>query len=376
VSASDFTASGAPAFDYTSRTVDVNARDDDHSDGYLMTAPRTDWKEDILPGEAERFERLAVQLRDAPKRAPGDRLRALHAKGVAGVRAELTVGDNLPPEARVGIFAQPASYRAYVRFSNGAAVPQPDSKPDVRGLAMKVLGVPGTKLIPGLEAATTQDFLTIRDAYAPFVSPDEFVWVAVAAQSPLTFLPRALFHLGPARALHLIKELKTKLSVPYPSAAVSAFHSALAIRFGDHAVRFSFAPEAAAAPGAATGTTATYVHDDLRQRLLAGPIHYQFRVQFYVGEAQTPIENTAVEWNASDSPFVPIARLTIPQQDIDSEAGRRLAGYVESLSFDPWHAPVEFRPLGALMRARNAAYRVSGKRRGAQPEPTGTDWIA
>ena len=341
-----------------------------------MAAPRTDWKEDILPDEGERFERLAVELRDAPKRAPGDKHRALHAKGVAGVRAELAIRDDVPAAARVGIFAQPATYRAYVRFSNGAAVPQPDSKPDVRGLAMKVLGVPGTKIIPGLETATTQDFLTIRDPYAPFVSPDEFVWVACAAQNPLTFLPRALFHLGPRRALHLIKELKTKLSLPYPSAAVSTFHSALAIRFGDHAVRFSFAAEESAAPGATTGTTPTFVHDDLRQRLLRGPIHYQFGVQFYVGEAQTPIENTAVEWKTADSPFVPLARLTIPQQDIDSEAGQRLASYVENLSFDPWHAPVEFRPLGALMRARNAAYRVSGKRRGAQPEPTGTDWIS
>jgi hypothetical protein len=240
---------------------------------------------------------------------------------------------------------------------------------------MKVLGVPGTKIIPGLESATTQDFLTIRDAYAPFQSPEEFVWVAVAAQNPLTFLPRALFHLGPSRALHLIKELKTKLSVPYPSAAVSTFHSALAIRFGDHAVRFSFAAEEPGTPGAPSGTGPTYVHDDLRERLLRGPLHYQFRVQFYVGEEQTPIENTGVEWNVSDSPFVPIARLAIPQQDIDSASGRRLSDYVEDLSFDPWHAPVEFRPLGALMRARNAAYRVSGKRRGAQPEPTGDDWI-
>ena len=341
-----------------------------------MAAPRTDWEEHILPDEAERFERLAIELRDAPKRAPGDQHRALHAKGVAGVRAELVVRDNVPAAARVGIFASPGTYRAYVRFSNGAAVPQADSKPDVRGFAMKVLGVPGTKLIPGLETATTQDFLTIRDAYAPFLSPDEFVWVAVAAQNPLTFLPRALFHLGPSRALHLIKELKTKLSLPYPSAAVSTFHSALAIKFGAHAVRFSFVAADPGIPGAPSGTTPTYVHDDLRTRLLRGPIHYQFCLQFYVGEDRTPIENTAVEWKASDSPFVPIARVTVLQQDIDSDAGRRLADYVENLSFDPWHAPVEFRPLGALMRARNAAYRVSGKRRGAQPEPTGTDWIA
>jgi len=37
----------------------------------------------------------------------------------------------------------------------------------VRGLAVKVLGVPGKKLIPGLEAAPTQDFLAIHSIGIP-----------------------------------------------------------------------------------------------------------------------------------------------------------------------------------------------------------------
>ncbi|MEA2750953.1 MAG: hypothetical protein QOI41_5096, partial [Myxococcales bacterium] len=45
----------------------------------------------------------------------------------------------------------------------------------------------------------------------------------------------------------------------------------------------------------------------------------------------------------------------------------------EKLSFDPWHAPVEFRPLGELMRARNAAYRLSTIERKAAGEPDGTE---
>ena len=90
--------------------------------------------------------------------------------------------------------------------------------------------------------------------------------------------------------------------------------------------------------------------------------------------ASAPIENSAVEWKETDSPFVSVARLTIPAQDIDSPEGRITANLVEALSFDPWHAPVEFRPLGALMRARNAAYRVSTRSRGAAPEPVGPNW--
>lgn len=342
-----------------------------------MADPRTDWRETVQPDEAARFERLATQLRDAAARVPGGPSRALHAKGIAGVRAELVVPPGVPPAARVGIFATPGTYRAYVRFSNGSALHQPDAKPDVRGMAVKVLGVPGTKLIPGMESATTQDFLTIRNAFAPFRGPDEFVWVACEAGNALTFLPKALLHLGPARALRLIRTLATNLKVPYPSAAVSTFHSALAIRFGDYAVRYSIAAQDhSTPPPPGPGAGPDLVRDDLRARLARGPIHYEFRVQFYVGEDVTPIEDSSTEWPAGVSPFVSIARLTIPAQDLDSDEGRRLGAYVEQLSFNPWHAPVEFRPLGAMMRARSAAYRVSTRARGAAAEPEGADWLA
>jgi hypothetical protein len=39
------------------------------------------------------------------------------------------------------------------------------------------------------------------------------------------------------------------------------------------------------------------------------------------------------------------------------------------MSFDPWHAVEELRPLGAMMRARAIAYRESVIERQAAPEP-------
>jgi len=52
----------------------------------------------------------------------------------------------------------------------------------------------------------------------------------------------------------------------------------------------------------------------------------------------------------------------------ESRAGRALAAYVERLSFDPWHALVEHRPLGAVMRARAVAYKRAVIARGAISE--------
>jgi hypothetical protein len=65
-----------------------------------------------------------------------------------------------------------------------------------------------------------------------------------------------------------------------------------------------------------------------------------------------------------------VGRLVVPKQDVTSEAGRALAERVSRMSFDPWHALEAHRPLGAMMRARNHAYRVSTKERGAEGEPT------
>ena len=60
-------------------------------------------------------------------------------------------------------------------------------------------------------------------------------------------------------------------------------------------------------------------------------------------------------------------------QDLGSPRGRRIAERIETLSFDPWHAAEDFRPLGQMMRARNVAYRLSTQERGAAPEPDGPE---
>ena len=60
----------------------------------------------------------------------------------------------------------------------------------MRGIAVKLLGVPGKKVIPGMENATTQDFLLIRTSSTPFRSADEFVPFVMAIASPLIALPR------------------------------------------------------------------------------------------------------------------------------------------------------------------------------------------
>src|SRR5262245_56083005 len=79
-----------------------------------------------------------------------------------------------------------------------------------------------------------------------------------------------------------------------------------------------------------------------------------------------------LSWSTQSTREV-VGRLTIPKQDMRPPRGQKLNEYVEALSFGPWHALVEHRPLGDMMRARNVAYRVSTQARKAAGEPDGSE---
>ena len=337
--------------------------------------PSTNWRETVAADEAERFERYADFFEDVQKRraANGALSRALHAKGNAGLEAELTVLPDLPEHARIGIFASPKTYRAYVRYSNGSAMRQPDGKPDVRGIALKIVGVPGKKVIPGLEDAVTHDFLMVRSSAIPFKNAAEFVGFVRAAQSPLLLLPRVFFTFGFARAIELLKELKASLSQPMKELAATSYYTGAPTQFGKYAARYALIANDAPDPNRTKKTDPEHLSAELAERLRTRPVTYDFRVQFFVDEQRTPIEDASVDWLDEHAPYVTLAKLTLPAQDVASSRGRKVAELVEKLSFDPWHAPVEFRPLGSIMRARNHAYRRSTMKRKAIAEPDGTE---
>lgn len=325
--------------------------------------PATDWKELVPADEAERFERHAALLGGYQTRA-AHRGRALHTKANLGIEATFEVLADLPAYAKVGLFATPRTFSALVRFSNGAGKRQSDRKLDVRGIAVKLFGVEGKKLIPGMEDAITQDFLAIRTSTVPMKDADEFMAIVRAGQTPALLPFKLIGALGLGRGIQVIKAALGGLKAPQSPLAATSYYSALPIRFGPHAVQFAFA--ATDAPAPTKIASATDLGDALAARLRTAPVTYDFQVRFFVDEATTPIEDASVEWKA---PWVTVGRLALPVQDPASPRGQKVGNLVETLAFDPWHAREDLRPLGNIMRARNVAYRVSTQGRGAAPEP-------
>ena len=60
-----------------------------------------------------------------------------------------------------GLFKEPKTYQAWIRFSNQEGTINPDINPDIRGMAIKLMGVTGDKILEQEKDEQTQDFIVI-----------------------------------------------------------------------------------------------------------------------------------------------------------------------------------------------------------------------
>lgn len=121
--------------------------------------------EQIPPGDNEDIVKLSQMITASvavKAKHNGHAYRDAHRKHHGCVRASFAVMDNIPARVAQGLFSIPQSYRAWIRFSNGSGASQKDGVGDGRGMAVKILGVPGAKMLGGGNEAAIQDFLMIN----------------------------------------------------------------------------------------------------------------------------------------------------------------------------------------------------------------------
>ena len=330
--------------------------------------PSTEWKEDVAPGEDEKFARFAEQIVGLAK-AKGGKDRALHAKSHANLRARLTILNDLPEHARQGLFARGGERRVYLRFSNGSGGRNHDGAGDVRGLAIKVLDVEGKKV---LGDARTQDFLLIHEDTVAVRTPDEFVTLVLAASSPKTLVGELRKNLGFFRTAQLLFAIARGLPTKPRHSVDRTYFSAVPIAFGAYAAKLALVPLHSKDTSQRAGKEPNYLREHLFERVSRAPLRYELRAQFFE-DATTPIEDPTRRW---PSPYVVVAHLDIPVQAPRSAGGLELDRFVETLSFDTWHALEAHRPIGAMQRARKHAYFASTQLRGARAEPDGSEWTS
>ena len=302
-------------------------------------------------GEADAIRTLvgAVESRVRATAAGGPARRDAHPKAHGCVEAEFRVLEGLSSALRVGLFARPRAYGAWIRFSNGSASAQNDSVGDGRGMALKVLGVDGSR-------SGTQDLIMINSPAFFVRNAVDYVDFELASNPLLFFFPGfnpfrfRLREMWVARGI-TGRKVSNPLNTPY--------WSVTPYLFGDAACKFSARPVAPLSPFEDRAAP-NFLHDNLALALAEGDAAFDLYIQLCARPERMPIEDAAIAWSESDSPFLPVARITIPRQGFDSPERIALG---ENLSFTPWHGLDAHRPLGGINRVRRSVYEAVSRLR-------------
>jgi Catalase len=324
-------------------------------------------------GEPKLFERLGAELADIQRKhsgANGGIKRGFHPKPHACVMGELQVLEDRPEATKFGVFATTKKFKTWVRLSNAKSKSDSDHERDIRGLAVKVLGVPGTKLLASEPNATTQDFLAVNTDTLGVRNAELFMLFQKVVNGDLGAAGPLLL-----QDPFIIKRL-LDATHPVESMFKERFWSGVPFKLGPRASKFSFTPCGINQAKGQTSDSARYLREDAVKRIEQGDSCFDLSIQFQRDAEKQPVEDSQVSWKESEAPFVRVARLVIPKQEMHSDTAKTKEAFCENLVWNPWHALPEHRPIGNANRARKIVMVASQKLRGApQPpkEPTGNE---
>ena len=296
-------------------------------------------------------------------------VRDAHAKQHGTVVGTIDIPE-LPDHLAQGLFAKPGQYPVVIRFSSAPGTLKDDSIPTPHGMAIKVIGVAGEKMLPELADAVTQDFLLVSMPVIPFGTVEKYLemqkFVELQDEAPETAQKAlGLLAQGGKKALDLLgihHPIVDGLATPHVHLLGKTYHSMAALRYGDYIAKISAAPlsselKALIDQPIDTKDKPSAQRDALVDFFKQHGGEYELRAQLCVNLEKMPVEDGSVLWEEELSPHQPIAKIIIPPQDAYSPERRVYSD--DKLSFNPWHCIAEHQPLGSIMRVRKPAYASS-----------------
>lgn len=326
--------------------------------------------ETVDPTEAETANSIIKNMRHISSKTFKDRGRALrpvHAKSHALLQGTFRVLDHLPQTYAQGLFAKGATYPLIMRISTIAGDIMDDSVSLPRGMAIKVLGVPGERL-PGSETETSQDFLLVNGPN--FGAPDAMALArSLALLAPTTDHAQGLkkAYSAVARGVqwalaHIGAESSTLASLggqPETHPLGETYYTEVPVRYGEYIAKLSivpFSPDLRALtdrPLSVNGKP-----NGLREGISAffadQAAEWEVRVQLCTDLETMPIEDASVAWSEDASPYLAVGRIVVEPQPGWTKA--RSKAVDDGMSFRPWHGITAHQPLGGVMRVRRQVY--------------------
>jgi Catalase len=312
--------------------------------------------EHLYPDEKPIAEKLSVVIEESIRKQYSARSarRDAHPKAHGCVKAEIQILETLPDTLAKGLFIPGKTYQAWIRFSNGSGDPtHADIKRDARGMAIKVLGVPGKKLLEDEAQATTQDFIMINHPVFFATDPARYLSFMDDANSDHFYRKLLIpFDLGAKGTRIALETRNSKISNPLQTRYWSMVPYQLGTGPGRQAVKYSVRACSSVADPMPKEPGHDFLRDALRNTLQNGDACMEFLVQPRTSD-RMDVEDSRIEWKEAQAPFYKIARIRIPQQVFDTPEQN---AFCENLSFTPWHALPEHKPLGVTNRLRKIIY--------------------
>jgi hypothetical protein len=326
-----------------------------------------------VDGEAEITQQIKDQMARFTEGEYHGRIaeRAGNTKTYGVVRAEFLVREDVPAGLMQGIFARPDSYPAWIRFGGPGPLSPPDVKDaGVMSIGIKLMEVPGEKLLPDEKA--TQDFLGI--SCPTFTTPN--ILENVKLQRQIGKGTPVFYFLNPFDSHYLDGMMQGLYARMNRSPLESRYWSCVPFLLGEgQAMKWSVRPCSDRQTKIPWKPPDDWLRQSMAQTLTETGAQFDFCVQVQTDPKRMPIEDASIEWPERLSPFVPVAKITIPAQEFRAPEQTIFA---RQLSYNPWHAIAEHRPLGNQNRARLVIYSELSRLRQSmnhEPhlEPTGAE---
>lgn len=322
--------------------------------------------QEIVTGEElEYAAAITTEMEKFTRREYAGRIaeRAGNTKTYGVVRATFSILPSIPEQFRKGLFAETKDYPAWIRFSG----PGPLSPPDVAdagilSIGIKVMGVPGEKLLD--DEKFTQDFLGI--SCPTFTTPN--VTENLKLQRQIYARTPVFYFLNPFDSHLLDMTMQSLFARMNRSPLEVQYWSCVPYLWGEgNAVKYSVRPTSNYQTKIPWNPPADWLRQSMAMRLATDDVELDFLLQPQTDPRRMPIEDASIEWPERLSPFVPVARITIPRQVFTSPEQSEFA---RELSYNPWHSLPEHRPLGNQNRARRLIYaELSRLRQSMNHEP-------
>lgn len=325
---------------------------------------------------AERLTELFVDIGQArdTKLNPPPAQRAVFRKLHGVAHGWLERHEGLPAEWQVGIFSH-ARLDAWMRFSSDTGPTDPDLG-SMCGIGLKLFGVSGDNALG--ETGETADLI--------MQNIDRFFLDTAKTMVDFTYAGVVQHDYDSYLAKHpSINAVLNAMNAPRGSCLTNSYWAILPFHLGDEIVKYRLVPETVAED--VPDDSNDYLKIDLANRLAERDYRFTLEIQLRNNVETMPLDKANIVWPVDESPYVPVATLVIPRQQIDTPGQ---ADYGQNLSFNIWRVPPANRPsdqssiavvrrdfyaAGAAMRQRANGQLTSdpAEPRAISPEPPPAD---